>query len=105
MKMVIGIIAGLASGCLVGYLKNCIIWFGYLKKSNNENSADTGVSGVYIRSMISYGVNILTLAAAFFIRNVVPFDGMAFLIGIAVGLSIMNKALAAGQKRREAKGL
>ena len=99
MKMVIGIIAGLASGCLVGYLKNCIIWLGYLKKSNNENSADTGVSGVYIRSMISYGVNILTLAAALFLRDVVPFHGIAFLIGTAAGLSVMNKVLSVQQKK------
>lgn len=104
MSIVIGVIAGLVFGCAVGYFKNCVIWLKYLKKANTGNSADAGVNGAYLRSMISFGINVLTLAAAFFMRNAVPFDGIAFLIGTAAGLSIMNKVLAAGQKKREEKG-
>ena len=57
------------------------------------------MNGAYIRSMISFGVNVLTLAAAFFLRDVVPFHGIAFLIGTAAGLSVMNKVLSVQQKK------
>ena len=66
MNIVIGAIAGLAAGCIIGWLKNSLIWMKYLKKTDNENPAEAGVNGAYIRSMISFGVNVLTLAAAFF---------------------------------------
>lgn len=99
VSIVIGAIAGLAAGCIVGWLKNSLIWIKYLNKTNNENPAEAGVNGAYIRSMISFGVNVLTLAAAFFLRNVVPFHGIAFLIGTAAGLSVMNKVLSVQQKR------
>ena len=68
-------------------------------KTDNENPAEAGVNGAYIRSMISFGVNVLTLAAAFFLRDVVPFHGIAFLIGTAAGLSVMNKVLSVQQKK------
>jgi hypothetical protein len=48
--------------------------------------------------MISYFVNILTLLAAFLIRNIVPFDGIAFLIATALTLAIMNHVMAVRQK-------
>ena len=99
MNIVIGAIAGLAAGCIIGWLKNSLIWMKYLKKTDNENPAEAGVNGAYIRSMISFGVNVLTLAAAFFLRDVVPFHGIAFLIGTAAGLSVMDKVLSVQQKK------
>ncbi len=99
VNIVTGAIAGLAAGCIVGWLKNSLIWMRYLKKTSNADPAKAGVNGAYIRSMISLGINVLTLAAAFFLRDVVPFHGMAFLIGTAAGLSIMNKVLSVQQKK------
>ena len=99
MNIVIGAIAGLAAGCIIGWLKNSLIWMKYLKKTNSENPAEAGVNGAYIRSMISFAVNIITLAVAFFLRDVVPFHGIAFLIGTAAGLSVMNRFLSVQQKR------
>jgi hypothetical protein len=48
--------------------------------------------------MISYFVNILTLLVAFLIRNIVPFDGIAFLIATALTLAAMNHMWAFRQK-------
>ena len=45
--------------------------------------------------------NLITLIIVFLLRNIVPFDGIAFIIGTAVALTIMNKVLSAGQKKRE----
>ncbi|NBI61512.1 hypothetical protein D3Z38_00140 [Clostridiales bacterium] len=98
---VIGAIAGLIFGGAAGQLKNFLIWQKYLKAHAAENSGTDSLGGLYARSFISYAVNILVLAAAFFMREVMPFDGIAFLIGTAVGLTIMNKVLALGQKKQE----
>ncbi len=101
MTYAIGAIAGLIFGGAAGHLKNLFIWQKYLKEHASENSGMDSLGGLYARSFISYAVNILVLAAAFFTRNVMPFDGIAFLIGTAVALTIMNKVLALGQKKQE----
>lgn len=101
MTYAIGAIAGLIFGGAAGHLKNLLIWQKYLKEHASENGDAESLGGLYARSFISYAVNILVLAAAFFTRNVMPFDGIAFLIGTAVALTIMNKVLALGQKKQE----
>lgn len=96
----LGAIAGLIFGGIVGQLKNLFIWQRYLRKYDGAAGPD-GAGGLYGRAMVSYFVNILTLAAVFFCRNIVPFSGIAFLIGTAVALTIMNKVLAVQQKKSE----
>lgn len=102
MDYAMGAAAGLILGGLIGQLKNMFIWRKYLRESaSSKGAAPNSVGGVYARAGISYFVNILTLTAAFFLRNAVPFHGLAFLIGTAVALAAMNKVLALGHKRFE----
>ena len=101
MTYITGAAAGLVFGGIIGLLKNIFIWQRYLQKSASSNCQETGAGDVYIRAMVSYFVNILTLVIAFFIRNVLPFDGIAFLIGTAAALVIMNKMRAFRQKKNE----
>lgn len=54
---------------------------------------------IYAKAMISYAVNIITLIGVFLLRNVVPFDGTAFLIGTAVALAVINRVLAMKQQK------
>ena len=99
MTYVIGAIAGLILGGAVGYLKNLFLWQRYLQESEKKTAEEEKVGGLYARALISYAVNILTLLLAFVVRNIVPFDEAAFLIGTAIALVVMNKILAAGQKK------
>lgn len=94
---------GLIFGGIVGTFKNRFIWKKYLQKSASEYAAPESLGGLYARSFISYAVNLATLAAAFFSRELVPFDGIAFLVGTAIALAAMNKALSLGQKKQESK--
>lgn len=107
MSYVAGAIAGLILGGVAGQLKNLFIWQRYLKKSASDEKEQGQIGGLYARAMISYFVNILTLAAAFFLRNIVPFNWVAFLIGTAAALSGMNKILTLKQKKagKEVGGL
>ncbi len=100
MAYVAGALAGLIFGGAVGYLKNLFVWQKYLRESEAENAAAESLSGLYTRAFISYTVNILTLAAAFFMRDLFPFSGIAFLVGTAIALAVMNKVLAIRQKNR-----
>lgn len=101
MSYAVGAIAGILLGGVAGQLKNFLIWKKYLNKGASENTGQNdSMASLYSRAFVSYSVNILVLAIAFFARNLFPFNGIAFLIGTAIGLSIMNKALALGQKKR-----
>lgn len=96
MTYVAGAIAGLILGGIVGLLKNQVIWKNYLGRTDySPNEA----SAVYSRMMISNIVNLVAFLIAFFLRNIMPFDGIAFLIGLAVALSVMNRLLTKQQKR------
>lgn len=102
MEYAIGVVAGLVFGGIIGQLKNLFIWRKYLRESPDDAEAiRANAAGLYARAGISYFVNILTLTAAFLLRNLVPFNGLAFLIGTAAALVIMNKMLALSQKRFE----
>ncbi len=104
MTYAMGAIAGLIFGGIAGFLKDLLIWQKYLKAQAAENSGTNSLGELYGRAFISYAVNILVLAAAFFMRNAVPFDGIAFLIGTAVALSVMNRVMALRQKKQECQG-
>lgn len=98
MTYVIGAIAGLVIGGIVGALKNRFIWGSYLRRGSDETGY--GEAGaLYSRMLISNIVNLVTLLIVFFIRNLVPFDGIALLIGTAVALTVMSRALSMGQKK------
>ena len=97
MTYVIGAVTGLVLGVLVGALKNRFIWGNYLLKENFDGEA----GALYGRMLASNITNIVTLIIVFFLRNIVPFDGIAFLIGTAVALTLMNKVLSVGQKKKE----
>lgn len=99
MTYVIGAVVGLIFGGIVGALKNRFIWGSYLYKEGTSSEA----SALYGRMITSNIVNLITLLIVFFLRNVVPFDGIAFLIGTAVALTLMNKVLSAGQKKNSDK--
>ena len=99
MNYIIGAVAGLIFGGIVGILKNLFIWSRYEKGGKDPHSDPAVATGIYARAMISYFVNILTLLVAFLIRNIVPFDGIAFLIATALTLAAMNHMWAFKQKK------
>lgn len=103
MDYAIGAIAGLVFGGVIGQLKNSFIWQKYIRESASDKAGPNEVGGLYTRLFISYAINILTLAIAFFARNVVPFNGIAFLIGTAIALASMNKVLALSHKKQVEK--
>ena len=89
----------MALGLAVGFLKNLLLWKKYLR--NEEAAGEAAGSGdLYARALISYGVNVVTLVLAFLVRNFLPFSEIAFLIGTAAGLVVMNKVLVFGQKKQ-----
>lgn len=98
MTYVIGAVIGLVFGGVVGALKNRFIWGSYLRRDSDESGY--GEAGaLYSRMLISNIVNLVTLLVVFFVRNLVPFDGIALLIGTAVALTVMNRVLSMGQKK------
>ena len=99
MTYIIGAAAGIVFGGFVGSLKSLVIWKKYGEEDTSEYGYQTNANSIYARAMISYFVNILTLLAAFLIRNIVPFDGIAFLIATALTLAVMNHVWALRQKR------
>ncbi len=99
MTYVIGAVAGLIFGGIVGSLKSLVIWRKYGCSSDEyDNAGQASGNSIYARAMISYFVNILTLLAAFLVRNIVPWNGIAFLIATALTLAIMNHVWALRQK-------
>ena len=94
---VIGAIIGLVFGGVVGALKNRFIWGEYLRR-DNEDASSGEAAALYGRILVSNAVNVVTLLVAFLLRNVLPADGIAFLIGTAVALTVMNRVLIKGQK-------
>lgn len=99
MTYVIGAVAGIVFGGIIGALKSLFIWHKYEQRGYDPNSDPDSVGTVYARAMVSYVVNILTLLAAFLVRNIVPFDGIAFLIATALTLALMNHISVLRQKK------
>ena len=91
MDYVIGALAGLAAGCLIGYLKNIFVWKSYVSKGDGASEHEQ--AQVYSRAMISYLVNIVALVVAFVIRDYLP-----FIVALATGIALMNIITAAGRK-------
>lgn len=83
----IGALAGLAIGCLIGYLKNIFIWKGYVNREEYTNGEQAQALS---RAMISYVVNIIVLLVVFLLRNYMPWNWMVFIAAVATGLAGMN---------------
>ena len=94
---VIGAVVGLIFGGIVGAVKNRFIWGEYLRRTDDDASLGEAAA-LYGRMLASNAVNVVTLLAAFLMRNILPVDGIAFLIGTAVALTIMNRVLTRGQR-------
>lgn len=84
--LIAGAIAGAAYGIVVGYIKYAAIWKKTLK---SDNKISMGV--LYRHLGLSYAVNILTLLFVFLMRNHIPWNFAAVLIGTAVMLSLAGK--------------
>ena len=93
---VIGAVVGLLFGGVIGLLKNRFIWGEYLRRDDDTSAGEA--TALYGRMLASNAVNVVTLLAAFLLRNVLPLDGIAFLVGTAVALTIMNRVLTKGQR-------
>ena len=101
MTYVIGAAAGIAFGALVAFLKNIFIW-----KKYGEFDASSGVdpaqaSQIYIRSMVSFAVNVGTLLIVFLLREKLPFSFVACIIGTAASLAILNRIFARRQVKSD----
>lgn len=94
-----GVIAGLVLGLFIGYFKNLFIWEKYLQR-NDDAYAPNEAGALYSRMLAGNVVNIAVLAAVFFVRGFVPFDGITFLVGTAVGLTVMSRRSAVGKRRK-----
>lgn len=100
MTYVIGAAVGLILGCIIGWLKNRFLWETYLKR-DGDSVSDNEAGALYGRMLASNAVNFGVLLLAFLLRNIIPFDGIALLIGLAVALTVMNRILTtAGRKGR-----
>ncbi len=99
MTYVAGAIAGLVFGGLAGHLKNRLIWKKYLQQSASDAICNNEMTSVYGRALLSYAINVAVLVIVFLLRNIVPFNGIACLIGVAIALSVMNKMLVLQQKK------
>lgn len=96
MTYVLGAILGAVLGSAAGYIKNRIIWVKYM---NSEAVPEKEEDRIYTRMLASNFTNIAVLTAIFFLRNLQPFNGIAFLVGGALALAFMNKAILLGQKK------
>ena len=96
-----GLITGLVLCGIIGYFKNLFIWENYLRK-NDEAYAPNEAGSLYGRMFASNIVNVAALAAVFFARDLMPFDGITFLVGTAIGLTVMSRR-SAFRKKRENK--
>lgn len=98
MTYVLGAVLGIVLGGVVGLLKKRFVWGDYLKR---DADAAGEAGALYSRMIISNFVNIATLAAAFFLRDVQPFNAIAFLIGTAFALVVANRFAMMGSNKSE----
>ncbi len=97
LQYVIGALCGLAVGCLLGYLKNAIVWNRYIKKGSEEGYSNE-TAQVYGRLLASNVLNIVILVVVFLLGNIVPIEKISLLIGAATGLVAINLITAGLRK-------
>lgn len=91
MEYVVGAFAGILYGGLVGVCKYFFLWGRLLSSKKN---VEITMKKMYLRIFISYAINITTLFIAYFARNLLPFDFVAFVIATAVSLSVAGKVFS-----------
>lgn len=90
MQYVVGIIAGLIYGCVIGALKYFLLWRKILK--SDDSGKAVSMSGVTSRMFIGYAVNAATLISTLLIRSFESVDFAAFAIATAAALSVSGRA-------------
>lgn len=85
-EILLGGVAGLLYGAVIGYLKYALLWKKTIKKEES-----IAMSAVTKRMVANYAVNLLALLFVFLLRNVMPFDFMWPLLGTAVALSVATR--------------
>lgn len=100
MEYVVGALAGIIYGGLVGVCKYFFIWRGVISP---KNDATVSMNQIYMRMLISYGVNVIALLGTYFTRNIIPFDFVAFAIATALTLSVAGRAFPLEKAYRKTK--
>ncbi len=85
MRMALGILAGVVWGALAALL-NARITRRALEKNNTRAMMNA--------NLLRTGVDLLALAAVFFLRRLLPFSFEAMLVATAVTLSLLTMLLA-----------
>jgi len=89
LEYILGALAGIIYGGLVGFFKYFFLWKKLLR-----NDDTVTMKTVSVRLMASYAVNFITLIITYFVRNMIPFDFMAFAIATALALSLAGKVFS-----------
>lgn len=84
MTYLIGAVSGLIYGVLFGLLKRIL----FLPKSTEPEKF---MKETTVFMLVSMAINVVSLLAIFFLRNVLPFSFEAMLIAAAVGLSLTGQ--------------
>ncbi len=87
LEYVLGAVVGIIYGGFVGFFKYFFLWRKLVKKSENTVKIKT----ITIRMIISYATNVITLTIAYLVRNIIPFDFIAFMIATAFALVLAGK--------------
>lgn len=90
LEYILGATVGIIYGGLVGFLKYFFLWRRIVK----EDDETITMKMVYIRMIISYTSNFITLIITYFVRDIVPFDFVALAVGTAVSLSLSGKVFS-----------
>ncbi|MCR5482219.1 MAG: hypothetical protein K6F52_05430 [Clostridia bacterium] len=91
MSYVWAVLAGIIYGGGVGFLKYLLLW----RRVFHPKEGTTVTSkAVVSRMIISFIVNAATLVAVYLVRNIIPFDFVAFAIATAIALSLAGKAFS-----------
>lgn len=87
MEYFLGAVAGITYGGLAGFLKFFFLWRKLLKEENST----ANMKIVTVKMIISYVINFVILIITYFVRNIIPFDFVAFAVGTAMALSLAGK--------------
>lgn len=95
MEYILGAVVGLLFGAAVAFLKGRLLWSRLMR----EDASQTALSGVMLGQMISFAVNVATLAIVFLLRDRLPFSWIACIVATAFALSTLNAVFAARVKK------
>jgi small-conductance mechanosensitive channel len=87
LEYVLGTIAGIIYGGLVGFFKYFCLWRKLLKEGDDTVT----MKKMSVRLIVSYVINFVTLIITYFVRNVIPFDFVAFAVATALALSLAGR--------------